>query len=99
MKLSITLPILLLATATTLSACKDDDEKAAASAPCTMEELQAKSVTLAEKLQSNPAAAQDIMGEMQELGTKVQQIASSGEMDEAKMGEICVAYDNLIEKM
>ena len=81
-----------------VAGCKEDKADVAV-ASCTMEELQTKSMEVAQGLQTNPAAAQDMMAKMQELAPRLQGMATTGEADPELVNELCVAYDDMIAKL
>ena len=78
-----------------LAACKDDDETAA----CTKDELGAKVAEFATKIQENPAKAQSILSDVQEISEKFQGQTSGGEPSAETINELCKAYDGLLEKL
>lgn len=82
---------------TLVAGCNDDEEDVAVSS-CTMEELQAKSMEVAQGLQANPSMAQELMESMQDLAPQMQAAASAGEVDGETLNELCAAYDELIAK-
>mgnify|MGYP000167996076 CR=1 FL=1 len=82
---------------TLVAGCNDDEEDVAASS-CTMEELQAKAMEVAQGLQANPSMAQEMVESMQDLAPQMQAAASAGEVDGETLNGLCSAYDALIAK-
>jgi len=85
-----------------VAGCNEDENEVTTSSSCTMEELQGKAAKIAEGLQANPAMVQDVMGEVQELGTKLQEVAEAAaasnatEVDQGALNELCAGYDKII---
>ena len=80
--------------ALSLAGCKDDK-----AASCTKEQVMEKAKAVTAKIQENPASAQSVMGEVQEMATKMQGLSSGGEPSDEMLAELCKSYDSMLEKL
>ena len=85
---------LIAAVAFSLAACEDDE-----AASCTKDEVMAKANEVTGLIQKNPASAQSVMTEMQEMATKMQGLSSGGEPSDEMLAELCKSYDSMLEKL